>query len=232
MFCPHCGNQLPDGSKFCGKCGAQLGGAAPTPGPMTDGAVTVTPPKKGLGSRAKLGIIVVVALAVVGAIIFGVVSCVGGNAHASAQSVADSLDAAMSKMIDNDFSSEAITGAMNDLVDLMPEEAVNQELQEQGMTREDLTEQLQSSLGFADVEQIQDYMSMVDMTADTSVGDPLSADELDDINDGLGEYGLTATEGNRLVMSMEVSAMGQTQSQDVDTMCAVKIDGSWYLWGL
>lgn len=25
MFCPKCGNQLPDGSAFCGKCGAQLG---------------------------------------------------------------------------------------------------------------------------------------------------------------------------------------------------------------
>ncbi|MFR8149042.1 zinc ribbon domain-containing protein [Adlercreutzia equolifaciens] len=25
MFCPKCGNQLPDGSAFCGKCGARLG---------------------------------------------------------------------------------------------------------------------------------------------------------------------------------------------------------------
>lgn len=35
MFCPKCGNQLPDGSAFCGKCGAQLGapaGSAPAAG--------------------------------------------------------------------------------------------------------------------------------------------------------------------------------------------------------
>ena len=24
MFCPHCGNQLPDTAKFCGQCGAQM----------------------------------------------------------------------------------------------------------------------------------------------------------------------------------------------------------------
>lgn len=33
MFCPQCGNQLPDGSAFCGKCGAQLG-AAPASAPV------------------------------------------------------------------------------------------------------------------------------------------------------------------------------------------------------
>ncbi|WP_296010342.1 zinc ribbon domain-containing protein [uncultured Adlercreutzia sp.] len=34
MFCPKCGNQLPDGSAFCGKCGARLAGpaAAGSPG--------------------------------------------------------------------------------------------------------------------------------------------------------------------------------------------------------
>ncbi len=30
MFCPKCGNQLPDGSAFCGKCGAQVGASAAT----------------------------------------------------------------------------------------------------------------------------------------------------------------------------------------------------------
>lgn len=27
MFCPNCGQQIPDNSRFCGRCGAQLGGA-------------------------------------------------------------------------------------------------------------------------------------------------------------------------------------------------------------
>lgn len=33
MFCPVCGNQLPDGAQFCNKCGASIGGAAPNKAP-------------------------------------------------------------------------------------------------------------------------------------------------------------------------------------------------------
>lgn len=33
MFCPNCGNQLPDGAQFCNKCGASIGGAAPNKAP-------------------------------------------------------------------------------------------------------------------------------------------------------------------------------------------------------
>lgn len=29
MFCPNCGNQLPDGSNFCGGCGKVIGGVQP-----------------------------------------------------------------------------------------------------------------------------------------------------------------------------------------------------------
>lgn len=232
MFCPHCGNQLPDGSRFCGKCGAQLGGpAAPAAGPAT-GPVVAGAPKKGLDPRVKLGIIVVAALAVVGAIVFGIVSCVRGGGHGSAQDVANGLNSAMTKMVDGDFSAESISGAMNDLIGLMPQKVVDQQLQEQGITREELSDQLESAMGVMNLEQVQSYMSMVDITISTSVGDPLTADDLSDINSELSAYGLTATEGNRLVMTMSMSALGQSQSQDVDTLCAVKIDGGWYLWGV
>ncbi|WP_455136315.1 zinc-ribbon domain-containing protein [Thermophilibacter sp.] len=36
MFCPRCGSELPDGARFCSRCGATLGGekpTAPTPAP-------------------------------------------------------------------------------------------------------------------------------------------------------------------------------------------------------
>ena len=38
-FCMNCGTQLPDGSRFCGNCGAQQGGSVPTAGgqPMLEG---------------------------------------------------------------------------------------------------------------------------------------------------------------------------------------------------
>ena len=31
MFCPNCGAQIPEGSKFCNRCGAAIDGAAPNP---------------------------------------------------------------------------------------------------------------------------------------------------------------------------------------------------------
>ncbi|MEC4184972.1 zinc ribbon domain-containing protein [Adlercreutzia sp. R21] len=43
MFCPKCGNQLPDGSAFCGKCGAQLGAAAPAPAASARGSAAAAP---------------------------------------------------------------------------------------------------------------------------------------------------------------------------------------------
>lgn len=234
MFCPQCGAQLPDGSRFCGKCGAQIDGAASVPGgqPGADGPVVTTPPKKGLDPRVKVGIIAVVAVAVVAAIIWGVVSCVGGGGRGSAQDVANGLTAAFDKIVDDNFSSDSINGAMDDLLDLMPQKVVEQELNDQGLTREELIDQMGGMMGIMDLEQFQDYMSMLDVSISTSVSDPLSSDELASVNSALSPYGLTASEGNQLVMTMTVSALGQTQSQDLDTFCAVKIDGGWYLWGL
>ncbi|MEC4176571.1 zinc ribbon domain-containing protein [Adlercreutzia sp. R7] len=43
MFCPQCGNQLPDGSAFCGKCGAKLGAAAPAPAASARGSAAAAP---------------------------------------------------------------------------------------------------------------------------------------------------------------------------------------------
>ncbi len=47
MFCPKCGNQLPDGSAFCGKCGAKLGtskGVTPAVGVAGSAPSTPTAP--------------------------------------------------------------------------------------------------------------------------------------------------------------------------------------------
>ncbi len=67
MFCPKCGNEVQEGSAFCGKCGAPVGAAAGQQGATT--GVGVAPgapaPKRG---GAKIGIVaaaVVVALLVV-----------------------------------------------------------------------------------------------------------------------------------------------------------------------
>lgn len=40
MFCPKCGSQVPDGTRFCPSCGAKLSAAAPTPGAPATGPAT------------------------------------------------------------------------------------------------------------------------------------------------------------------------------------------------
>lgn len=90
MFCPKCGNQLSDGSAFCGKCGAKLGapapkipaegvpaggastGDAPAPGTATESAVAVADSSSAPSKKKHTGLVVgiaavaVVALAAVG----------------------------------------------------------------------------------------------------------------------------------------------------------------------
>lgn len=59
MYCPRCGSQLPDGAKFCSRCGATLDGerpAAPVPAPA----------RRPAGSRPRRGrIVAIVAAALV-----------------------------------------------------------------------------------------------------------------------------------------------------------------------
>ena len=108
MYCKHCGEQIPDGSKFCSKCGkslvppAQPAQAAPTvnaaPAQPVQPAQTVqpqpaTPPanksKKG-GKKILIAVIAaVLALALVGGVIALIASLAGGKMRGGNFSLAD-----------------------------------------------------------------------------------------------------------------------------------------------
>ena len=64
MFCPNCGNQIPDDSKFCGKCGTKL---------MTD-----APGKKKTGKTVKI-IAIAAAILLLLAAGLGIFVLLGGN---------------------------------------------------------------------------------------------------------------------------------------------------------
>ena len=261
MFCSNCGTQLPDGSRFCWKCGAQLGSAPVQPQvpqtPPSYGGAPVTPAVPPQKPKSKTGlivaIVVVAVVVVVGLAVWGIVSLVGtqnssqtvtegslGSAqmvpdgpHSSAQKVADGVDSAMDTIIDGDFSADATQRGMDDLVDLMPQEAVDHELAEQGMTRDDLRDEMSSALG--DPDELSSVASLADIEFSATVGAPLDSDELADVNEELAEAGMSAnvTDGNHISYSMEISALGQSDSQDMEEsgLYAINIDGSWYLWG-
>ncbi|MCC8136181.1 MAG: zinc ribbon domain-containing protein [Ruminococcus sp.] len=77
MICNKCGNQIPDGSKFCEKCGATLDGSgtAANNQPVYGGAPAPAEPKK---KNTKLIIGIIAALVVIVIVIVIVVNALSG----------------------------------------------------------------------------------------------------------------------------------------------------------
>lgn len=72
MFCPKCGTQLPDGSRFCARCGCAIspaGGGAPAPAPTASRRP----------GRGRLVALAVAAVAVVGVVVALVTGLAGGT---------------------------------------------------------------------------------------------------------------------------------------------------------
>ena len=231
MFCPQCGAQLPDGSKFCAACGTQLS-AAPAVAPAP--AAPVSEPQVA-PSRSKVVLVVagVAALAVLAFVIFGVTRCAGGGSRGSAQTVADGVSASFDTMIEGDFSADAMQRGFDGLIDLMPQQAVEYSLNEQGITREELNETMMTT--FEGIEDYTSLTSLVDFKFQASVGAPLSGDELADVNERLNAAGMNVnvTEGNHISYVMTMDAFGQQSDQSLDEsgLYAINVNGSWYLWG-
>lgn len=230
MFCPQCGAQLPDGSKFCATCGTQLNaGSAVAPAPAVHASEPQVAP-----SRSKVGLVVagVAALVVLALVIFGVARCAGGGSRGSAQTVADGVGASFDTMIEGGFSADAMRRGFDGLIDLMPQEAIDNILRSKNMTRQELSDSMRTLLG--SVEDYTALVSLVDLSLSVSVGAPLDDDELHTVNNQLEAAGMSVnvTEGNHLSCSVAMSAFGYEDSQDVSEsgMYAININGSWYLW--
>ncbi len=70
MFCPNCGNQVPDGSGFCSNCGARLGGAQNACAPQNAYAPQYAAARESKGPPVVLVIGLVIFLLVAGVIAF------------------------------------------------------------------------------------------------------------------------------------------------------------------
>ena len=83
MFCPKCGNQLPDDARFCNKCGntTDLTGQTVGNGAMfpAQGTAAAGKASKGMATPVKISIITSVAVIVVVGVVLLLVHLLGGG---------------------------------------------------------------------------------------------------------------------------------------------------------
>lgn len=190
--------------------------------------------------RSKKGLVIgiVAVVAVVAMVIFGVTQCIGGNAHSSAEAVAESVESSFNRLINDGFTSDAATAYADDMLNLMPPGVVDAVLDETGATREELLDELGSSLDFG--EDIGEALNKIDYSVTVTVGDSLSESTISSLNSTFEEAGLSieATNGYELDVTLRMtlkedysgSPAGTSHSETLSGLTVIQVDGSWYLW--
>ena len=221
--------------------GAYYQGTAPQQGPV----MPATKPAKRpfhVTRGMTIGILAVGVVAIV-AIVLAVTGVFGGGGHGSAQAVADGVESAFTDLLESDLEGDDWERFGLAIVGLMPEEAVEVSIDEQGYdSREDFAEYIGESMG-SSLSYASTYLDMVDLSFEIEVGSRLDSDEIDSMNDSLDALGvdLEVEEAYELEGSITATLLedfggyeaGESESSDMGYigMCAVKIGGSWYLWG-
>lgn len=268
MYCPKCGFQLSDDASFCGRCGTDLRGYKKPVPPATDvrsNAATGNAASQGKGigvqggvtpgevngtgasllagvspnGRRILPLIALALCAIVAVAVFGISRC-ASDPHASAEALADALEAPMERVFSYDDPEDAGEALGASLIDLMPHQVVSA-FEEHGTSREDVAEELGGALG-----SLSSFMSVLDafdVDFDLSEGYALDDDYLDNVNEKLqDDMGLDIEVQDACTISASITVTAredtamlekgesQTQSSDATGLVAIQIDGKWYLW--
>ncbi len=72
MFCPKCGANLKDGSRFCSKCGSSIGGQGGRPGYPPQMASSSMPPKKKKGNTGLIVFLIILLVLVIAGVGMGI----------------------------------------------------------------------------------------------------------------------------------------------------------------
>ena len=208
MFCPKCGTQIDDDSRFCGKCGAAVSTAdrvyAKANVPKTAAAPA---PSRRLSGKAKVIGVIVAALVVAALLGCWILGVFGGNDQ---EDVVD-------QFIDSMFDADA-----EGIVDAIPDELMNVLLEEADCTERELVDQLQEVLDYA-FEYMPEGIKISHRIDET---ESIYGEELEEVKRQYAEMGVEVAAAKSVEVELTASAMGMSESIEIE-VGLVKISGIW-----
>ncbi len=208
--------------------------------------VDQNPPKKRFYVTRGMTVgILVVVVAVVAFAVLSLSGVFGGSTQSSPEGVANQVETLFNDLFESDFDEDAFTEFGGGLIDLFPSEIVDDALALEGVTREELAEELGNSMGSVIGtygSTVTSYLDFLSLDVDITLGDQLDSEDLEDLSESFSDagYDYTVTDGYELVCAVTITltedyagySAGETISQELDTgFYTVEINGSWYLWG-
>ncbi len=254
MFCKNCGASMPDGSSFCSQCGAradvpvennvpagnhagdgygynqnvqpdysagqqagepyQQGYAGEYYGTGEAAAAQVQTAKK----NRLVGIIAVAAVAVI-AIVVVLILVLGGGSKG-----AKNVDGLVDQYV------EAMTKADGGkLLDLMPEEFVDEAVEQSGMDRKNLESYMDMALSAATANLDTEYGKGWKVTAEVTDEYDYEGSELTDLQANfMEEYGIEVEAAKEVEFDITIEYKDGSDT-DWDSLEVIKVDGKWYI---
>lgn len=205
MFCTKCGAQNDNSARYCIKCGEKLESTAVAEIKTSALSLTKLP-------QDKRKLVTVIAGAVAVILLFSLVF--GGRGWK--KTVSNFLDA----FIEVDAKG---------MVAMLPDEILDQALEEEGYGKNDLKfliaelqEELDDSMGY--VEMIGD----IEITYDILDAADMDKEDLRDLKEAYSEIGVKVSAAKEVAVEMTVDIRGMSQTQTLNIV-VVKIGQSWYI---
>lgn len=244
MFCPECGHKNPEGARFCGACGKDLGAVVrtvPSPGGVTSAAgAPIRQGTMGVLRRYPLLALGAAVVLVVVLVVFGIGR--GSKGHRTVEALADSVQSPYQQMLDDNMSDESVRSFALAMVDLMPEEAADAMIERDGYDdKDEVIEEVIDSVGAS--ATVQSMFEKVSAEVEITEGEMLDDDYIDGMNEKFrDDLGLSLEVEEAVALGARISmtaledvggvSAGESVTQEIDSsgLVAVKIDGQWYLW--
>lgn len=204
MFCGKCGTQIEDGAVSCPNCGVAVT-PAPTPSdiiaPKGKRTINFKDPKT-------LGII---AGAV--AVVLLVFLLFGGQSYKSAV---------------NNFMEGVFEADGNQILKSIPDELIDQAMEESGMSRKEMASYLGDELGSM-FEELDYYLDDWSVSHKITGTDKYDSDELAELKEDYKDYyDIKIKDALIVEVEMTVKAAGMEESTEIE-IGVIKIGSSWYV---